>query len=40
MENDMAIQKIKLKIGTVYQKEANEGYYFRLQASVLQSANH
>ena len=23
MENDMALQKIKLKIGTVYQKEPN-----------------
>ena len=31
MENDMAISKIKLKIGTVYQKEPNGIYYFRYQ---------
>ena len=33
MENDMAIQKIKLKIGTVYQKEPNGIYYFRYQVN-------
>ena len=33
MENDMAISKIKLKIGTVYQKETNGIYYFRYQVN-------
>ena len=33
MEKDMAIQKIKLKIGTVYQKEPNGVYYFRYQVN-------
>ena len=34
MENDMALQKIKLKIGTVYQKEPNGIYYFRYQPEL------
>ena len=38
MEKDMAIQKIKLKIGTVYQKEPNGVYYFRYHESKLSSA--
>ena len=29
----MALQKIKLKIGTVYQKEPNGIYYFRYQVN-------
>ena len=33
MEYDMAISKIKLKIGTVYQKEPNGVYYFRYQVN-------
>ena len=33
MENDMAIQKIKLPIGTVYQKEPNGVYYFRFKVN-------
>ena len=38
MENDMAIQKIKLKIGTVYQKEPNGVYYFRYQVNGARKA--
>lgn len=38
MENDMAIQKIKLKIGTVYQKEPNGIYYFRYQVNGARKA--
>ena len=33
MEQDMAIHKIKLKVGTVYQKEENGIYYFRYQVN-------
>ena len=33
MEKDMAIHKIKLKVGTVYQKEENGIYYFRYQVN-------
>lgn len=35
---DMAIQKIKLKIGTVYQKEPNGVYYFRYQVNGARKA--
>ena len=38
MENDMALQKIKLKIGTVYQKEPNGVYYFRYQVNGARKA--
>ena len=38
MENDMALQKIKLKIGTVYQKEPNGIYYFRYQVNGARKA--
>ena len=38
MENDMAIQKIKLKTGTVYQKEENGIYYFRYQVNGARKA--
>lgn len=38
MENDMAISKIKLKIGTVYQKEPNGIYYFRYQVNGARKA--
>ena len=38
MEKDMAIQKIKLKIGTVYQKEPNGVYYFRYQVNGARKA--
>lgn len=38
MENDMAIQKIKLSIGTVYQKEPNGVYYFRFQVNGARKA--
>lgn len=38
MENDMALQKIKLKIGTVYQKEPNSVYYFRYQVNGARKA--
>ena len=38
MENDMAIQKIKLKTGTVYQKEQNGIYYFRYQVNGARKA--
>ena len=38
MENDMAIQKIKLKIGTVYQKEPNGICYFRYQVNGARKA--
>ena len=38
MENDMAISKIKLKIGTVYQKEPNGVYYFRYQVNGARKA--
>ena len=34
----MAIQKIKLKIGTVYQKEPNGVYYFRYQVNGARKA--
>lgn len=33
MEKNMAIHKIKLKVGTVYQKEENGIYYFRYQVN-------
>ena len=33
MEKNMAILKIKLKVGTVYQKEENGIYYFRYQVN-------
>ena len=38
MENDMAIQKIKFKTGTVYQKEENGIYYFRYQVNGARKA--
>ena len=38
MEKDMAVQKIKLKIGTVYQKEPNGVYYFRYQVNGARKA--
>lgn len=38
MEKDMAISKIKLKIGTVYQKEPNGIYYFRYQVNGARKA--
>ena len=38
MENDMALQKIKLKIGIVYQKEPNGIYYFRFQVNGARKA--
>ena len=38
MENDMALQKIKLKIGTVYQKEPNGIYYFHYQVNGARKA--
>ena len=38
MENDMAIQKIKLKTGTVYQKEQNGIYYFCYQVNGARKA--
>ncbi len=34
----MALQKIKLKIGTVYQKESNGIYYFRYQVNGARKA--
>ena len=34
----MAIQKIKLKTGTVYQKEQNGIYYFRYQVNGARKA--
>ena len=34
----MALQKIKLKIGTVYQKEPNGVYYFRYQVNGARKA--
>ena len=34
----MAIQKIKLKTGTVYQKEENGIYYFRYQVNGARKA--
>jgi len=34
----MAVQKIKLKIGTVYQKEPNGVYYFRYQVNGARKA--
>ena len=38
MENDMAVQKIKLKLGTVYQKEDGGVYYFRYQVNGARKA--
>ena len=38
MENDMAIQKIKLSIGTVYLKMPNGIYYFRYQVNGARKA--
>lgn len=35
----MAIQKIKLDLGTVYQKEEGGVYYFRYQVHARQSAS-